>query len=147
MCIFLGASCCGRTLGGHSFPPDLLKQDRLVFSLPVFCLSFFFFREPSNVTRHKAINTCTVQRGGHEKTISCVLRNANKQYGGTTTLRNGIKKSINVVAVKLSDEITQELGYEYCEKFGISTLVKDKTINGKVFDDSTSQTLALGGIT
>lgn len=44
-----------------------------------------------------------------------VLRNANKQYGGTTTLRNGIKKSINVVAVKLSDEITQELGYEYCE--------------------------------
>ena len=76
-----------------------------------------------------------------------VLRNANKQYGGTTTLREGIKRSINVVAVKLSDEITQELGYEYCQKFGISTLVKNKTINGKVFDDSTSQTLALGGIT
>ena len=76
-----------------------------------------------------------------------VLRNANKQYGGTTTLSEGIKRSINVVAVKLSDEITQELGYEYCQKFGISTLVKNKTINGKVFDDSTSQTLALGGIT
>lgn len=76
-----------------------------------------------------------------------VLRNVNKQYGGTTTLREGIKRSINVVAVKLSDEITQELGYEYCQKFGISTLVKNKTINGKVFDDSTSQTLALGGIT
>lgn len=76
-----------------------------------------------------------------------ILRNANKQYGGTTTLREGIKRSINVVAVKLSDEITQELGYEYCQKFGISTLVKNKTINGKVFDDSTSQTLALGGIT
>ena len=76
-----------------------------------------------------------------------VLRNANNQYGGTTTLREGIKRSINVVAVKLSDEITQELGYEYCQKFGISTLVKNKTINGKVFDDSTSQTLALGGIT
>lgn len=76
-----------------------------------------------------------------------VLRNDNKQYGGTTTLREGIKRSINVVAVKLSDEITQELGYEYCQKFGISTLVKNKTINGKVFDDSTSQTLALGGIT
>ena len=76
-----------------------------------------------------------------------VLRNANKQYSGTTTLREGIKRSINVVAVKLSDEITQELGYEYCQKFGISTLVKNKTINGKIFDDSTSQTLALGGIT
>ena len=76
-----------------------------------------------------------------------VLRNANKQYGGTTTLREGIKRSINVVAVKLSDEITQELGYEYCQKFGISTCGDKKTINGKVFDDSTSQTLALGGIT
>ncbi len=76
-----------------------------------------------------------------------VLRNANKQYNGTTTLREGIKRSINVVAVKLSDEITQELGYEYCEKFGITTLVKNKTINGEIFDDSTSQTLALGGIT
>ena len=76
-----------------------------------------------------------------------VLRNANKQYGGTTTLREGIKRSINVVAVKIKDGITQELGYEYCQKFGISTLVKNKTLNGKVFDDSTSQTLALGGIT
>lgn len=76
-----------------------------------------------------------------------VLRNADKQYRGTTTLREGITNSINVVAVKLSDEITQELGYEYCQKFGISTLVKNKTINGQVFDDSKSQTLALGGIT
>ena len=76
-----------------------------------------------------------------------VLRNADKQYRGPTTLREGITNSINVVAVKLSDEITQELGYEYCQKFGISTLVKNKTINGQVFDDSKSQTLALGGIT
>ncbi len=76
-----------------------------------------------------------------------VLRNADKQYRGSTTIRQAITNSINVVAVKLSDEITQELGYEYCQKFGISTLVKNKTINGQVFDDSKSQTLALGGIT
>ena len=54
------------------FPTRFIEAGSAVFSLPVFCLSFFFFREPSNVTRHKAINTCTVQRGGHEKTISCV---------------------------------------------------------------------------
>ena len=49
-----------------------------------------------------------------------VLRNADKQYRGSTTIRQAITNSINVVAVKLSDEITQELGYEYCQKFGIS---------------------------
>lgn len=74
------------------------------------------------------------------------LKNANGRYGGDTTIRKAITWSINVCAVKLSDEITQELGYEYCEKFGISTLVKNKEINGDIFSDI-SQTLALGGIT
>ena len=74
------------------------------------------------------------------------LRNANGRYGGPTTIRKAITWSINVCAVKLSDEITQELGYEYCEKFGISTLVTNKEINGGIYDDKTSQTLALGGI-
>ena len=36
-----------------------------------------------------------------------VLRNADKQYRGSTTIRQAITNSINVVAVKLSDEITQ----------------------------------------
>ena len=74
------------------------------------------------------------------------LRNANGRYGGPTTIRKAITWSINVCAVKLSDEITQELGYEYCEKFGISTLVTNKEINGGIYDDKTTQTLALGGI-
>lgn len=75
-----------------------------------------------------------------------VLRNANGRYGGDTTIRKAITWSINVCAVKLSDEITQELGFEYCEKFGISTLVKSKEINGDIYSDIT-QTLALGGLT
>jgi len=74
------------------------------------------------------------------------LRNANGRYGGDTTIRKAITWSINVCAVKLSDEITQELGFEYCEKFGISSLVKNKEINGDIYSDI-SQTLALGGIT
>lgn len=75
-----------------------------------------------------------------------VLRNADGNYRGPVTIRNAIAKSVNVCAVKLSDEITQELGFEYCEKFGISTLVKSKEINGGIYSDL-SQTLALGGIT
>lgn len=75
------------------------------------------------------------------------VRNASGSYKGTVTYRTAIANSINVCAVKVSDEITQELGYEYCkDKFGITTLVKNKEINGKIFSDI-NQTLALGGIT
>ena len=76
-----------------------------------------------------------------------VLRNANGRYGGDTTIRKAIIWSNNVCAVKLSDEITQQLGFEYCEKFGITTLVKSKTTENGVFSDLDNQTLALGGLT
>ncbi len=76
-----------------------------------------------------------------------VLRNANGRYGGDTTIRKAITWSNNVCAVKLSDEITQQLGFEYCEKFGITTLVKSKTTEAGVFSDLDNQTLALGGLT
>ena len=42
--------------------------------------------------------------------------------------------------------VTQETGFEYCENFGISTLVKNKEINGKVYNDY-GRTMSLGGLT
>ena len=74
------------------------------------------------------------------------VQNASRSYKGDVTYRTAIANSINVCAVKVSDEITQELGFEYCEDFGISTLVKDKEINGEIYSD-VNQTLALGGVT
>lgn len=59
-------------------------------------------------------------------------------YTGPATLRKAIWNSMNIPAVKVLDDISIDLGYEYVtEKFGISTL--DET--DKV------QALALGGIT
>ena len=75
-----------------------------------------------------------------------VLKNANGRYSGARTVRDAITWSVNVCAVKLSDEIGQQIGFDYCENFGISTLVESKEINGGVYSDLT-QTLALGGIT
>jgi penicillin-binding protein 1A len=72
--------------------------------------------------------------------------NATGTYSGTVTIRKAIINSINTVAVKLSDEITQEVGMEYCEKFGISTLVRSEEINGDIYSDLT-QTMAIGGLT
>ena len=48
--------------------------------------------------------------------------NYDKSYTGFTTIREGIIKSINVVAVKTLQEIGVGLGYEYLEKFGFTSL-------------------------
>ena len=74
------------------------------------------------------------------------VKNVSRSYKGAVTYRTAIANSINVCAVKVSDEISQELGFEYCEKFGISTLVKEKKTDAGVFSDI-NQTLALGGVT
>ena len=74
------------------------------------------------------------------------LVNADGSHLGSITIRKAITVSNNVVAVKLSDEITQKLGMEYCQKFGISTLVDGEEINGKIYSDL-NQTMALGGLT
>lgn len=67
-------------------------------------------------------------------------------HRGPMSIKDAIVWSKNSIAVQVSDEITQELGYEYCEDFGISTLVDSEEINGKIYSDI-NQTLALGGLT
>ena len=62
------------------------------------------------------------------------------QYKGMTTIRDAITNSVNVVAVKCLTQITPRLGFDYAEKFGISTLYDDVNLDVR-------QPLALGGIT
>lgn len=65
------------------------------------------------------------------------LRNYNNKYLGFTTIREAITNSINVVTVKTLTEIGTQVGYDYLEDFGFSTIVPE---------DNT-QSLCLGGIT
>lgn len=68
-------------------------------------------------------------------------------YRGPSTLRAGIRDSMNVVTSKLITAITPQLGFEYLEDFGFTTLVSEKTLDdGSVVSDI-GQSLALGGIT
>lgn len=68
-------------------------------------------------------------------------------YRGLSTLREGIRDSMNVVTVKLMTLITPQLGYDYLvNKFHFTTLVEREEKNGKVYSDI-QQTLCLGGIT
>lgn len=60
-------------------------------------------------------------------------------YTGLTTIRTAIANSINIVAVKCLTEITPRMGFEYAQKFGITTLHDDE-------NSDVRQPLALGGI-
>ena len=74
------------------------------------------------------------------------VRNWYKGYRGLSTLRQGIVQSMNIVTVKVLSELGPRVGFDYAQKFGISTLVDNVEINGDTFTD-VNETLALGGIT
>lgn len=68
-------------------------------------------------------------------------------YKGLTTLRQAIKRSMNVVTVKTLADITPQVGFDYLKNLGFTTLVENKVDeNGKSFSDI-GLPLALGGIT
>ena len=75
---------------------------------------------------------------------------ASKSYGGTTTIRRAIQNSINVVAVKCLEEVTPELGLQYLDNFGFTTLAHgteaDKDADGTIWTDA-NLPMALGGLT
>ncbi len=78
------------------------------------------------------------------------VENASKSYGGTTTIRRAIRSSINVVAVKCLEEVTPELGLQYLDNFGFTTLAHgteaDIDENGTIWSDA-NLPMALGGLT
>ncbi|MDO4473109.1 MAG: PBP1A family penicillin-binding protein [Eubacteriales bacterium] len=65
------------------------------------------------------------------------LKNASGGYLGNITMRKAIEQSQNVCAVKTINEVTPELGYQYVQKFGISTLDEADKV----------ESIALGGLT
>ncbi|MCR4588411.1 MAG: transglycosylase domain-containing protein [Lachnospiraceae bacterium] len=67
-------------------------------------------------------------------------------YRGICSIRDGIRDSLNIIAVKTLTVITPSLGYDYLINFGFTTLESHKVIGDQVFSDIT-QALALGGIT
>ena len=64
-------------------------------------------------------------------------KNYNDKYLGYTNIRTAITKSINIVTVKTLEDIGVNLGYEYAQNFGFTTLCEDDKNLG----------LSLGGLT
>lgn len=71
-------------------------------------------------------------------------QNFNKKYSGFYTLRDSIKESKNVIAVKLMLKIGPSKSIEYLKKFGLSSLVTTPDKNGNT---DVVPAIALGGLT
>ncbi len=70
-----------------------------------------------------------------------------KKHTGLTTIRDAIRDSNNVVAVKTLTSITPQVGYNYLLQLGFTTLVNNRTNADGVLETDVTQALALGGIT
>lgn len=69
-----------------------------------------------------------------------------EKYRGLSSLRDGIRDSMNIIAVKTLTLVTPQLGIDYLKNFGFTTIVEREEINGEIFSD-VQQTTALGGLT
>lgn len=68
-------------------------------------------------------------------------------YKGPCTLRYAIEQSLNIIAVKTLTDITPQLGFDYLQNFGFTTLVSKKVQSDNRVVSDITQSLALGGIT
>ncbi len=117
-------------------------------------------RQPGSTFKPIAVYAPAIDHSG--KTLATVYDNAPYAYNSGTELRNwdsdygysgletihfALVKSINIVAVKCLTEISPQIGLDYLERFGISTLYNnDLDADGNRITDA-YQPLALGGIT
>lgn len=78
------------------------------------------------------------------------VKNWYSDYKGICSLRYGIEQSLNIVTVKTLTQIGLQLGFDYLQDFGFTTLVEKREVDTedgtKIFTDIT-QSLALGGLT
>ena len=74
------------------------------------------------------------------------VNNYDNSYRGLCSIRYGIQESLNIVAVKNLTVITPQLGFDYLQNFGFTTLVASKQVGDEVKSDIV-QSLALGGLT
>ncbi len=72
---------------------------------------------------------------------------SSSSYKGLCSMRYSIEQSLNICTVKTLTVITPQLGFDYLQNFGFTTLVeREVQSDGRVMSDI-GQSLALGGIT
>ncbi len=87
--------------------------------------------------------------GAGGKTVySAWPSNSPARYAGLTPLNDGITRSVNTVAVRVLNSLGERNSFIFLtEKLGITSLIDQKVINGKVSTDIGLAQLGLGGLT
>ena len=98
------------------------------------------------IDRKELTLASTVVDEPYEYEFGIPVKNAGGNYLGEITVRDAIVRSVNVAAVKVLTQLTPKVGYEYAQKFGITTLTDRLETDAGILTD-VGQTLALGGIT
>lgn len=85
-------------------------------------------------------------------TLAPITHSQDSDYRGLVTLRQSMRQSLSVPAVKTLEKVTIQTGYEYLKRFGITTLVEQKTLtSSEETEDSMESDLqfsmALGKLT
>lgn len=70
-----------------------------------------------------------------------------RKYRGLQNFRYAIANSMNIITVKLLNEITPDAGYEYLLDFGFTTLVESKKNSDGTYSTDINESMALGGLT
>ena len=70
-----------------------------------------------------------------------------RTYRGLQNFRYAIANSMNIITVKLLNEITPDAGFEYLTEFGFTTLVESKKNSDGTYSTDINESLALGGLT
>lgn len=85
-------------------------------------------------------------------TLAPVTNGREGTYKGLVTLREALRQSLSVPAVKTLEKVTIQTSYEYLKRYGITTLVEQKpySLSGETENSTESDlqyTLALGQLT
>lgn len=75
-------------------------------------------------------------------------QNYDRVYSGYTIVQDGVSQSMNTVSCKVLDKIGVDYSFDYAKnKFGLSTLIESKVINGDEKTDIAIAPLAMGAPT
>lgn len=75
------------------------------------------------------------------------VKNWYSGYKGLVNVKYAIQESMNIIAVKTLTQITPQLGYDYLQNFGFTTLTTGTKGSDGLVRTDVRQPLALGGIT
>lgn len=75
------------------------------------------------------------------------IKNWYSGYRGSQTIRTAIKDSMNIITVKVFQDVTPQVGYDYLCNMGITTLKNGETSINGIAENDINESMCLGGLT